>query len=313
MDWRNSKHTLRWFAAGRSACVPCSQKSAGQTCTLLRNILQKPQPLVRPMASLEGAFLFSLIWSVGGACNAASRSSFDRFLRALLARRVDASADRCVDQETGGFDLGPGVEIWYPVQQASPGTSPDDGGDGFLLDIPEGSSVFDLLFDPVAAAWRPWLAAGGTAGEDGEAGVGAGGSGASALMAASAAAPVPHEATPFNEIVVPTVDRWVASVSVFVQVGWLTWGMVNGWPCRHECLMGFQHGLSGKLEPSTLLQQWLCETPAPCIPFLRFHSVRYSFLLRLLAGHNKNVSRNPKGLTGYRPCKMVDVCGWEST
>jgi hypothetical protein len=180
-----------------------------------QNHSQKPQPLARPLAALNGAFVFALLWSIGGACDGPGRSKFDRFVRALIARRVDARPDREIDLSKGGFDLGPGVKVRYPPG----GTGAGDAGDAaagdaaISIQIPEGCSLFDLAFDPVSATWRPWLApgrGGADGAEEGEAGGGGGDGGddlSAALVAATGPAPVPHESTPFNEIVVPTVDR----------------------------------------------------------------------------------------------------------
>lgn len=163
------------------------------------------------MASLDGAFVFSLIWAVAGACDGASRSKFDAFLRALLVRRVDARVDRDVDRSKGGFDLGPGIEIKYP---------PVDGPGSVAIAVPQGCSVFDLVFDPVNATWRAWLAPGtGAGGEGGEEGSGVDGGGGAegedeGALAVEALAPVPHESTPFNEIVVTTVDRCAVVIAM---------------------------------------------------------------------------------------------------
>jgi dynein heavy chain len=55
-------------------------------------------------------FLFSLVWSIGASCDNNSRAKFDAFLRALLAGKVTASAERA------DYDLGPGIEVKYPAQ-----------------------------------------------------------------------------------------------------------------------------------------------------------------------------------------------------
>ncbi|KIY96797.1 Dynein beta chain, ciliary [Monoraphidium neglectum] len=176
---------------------------------------KKRQPLARPLAALNGAFVFALLWSIGGACDGPGRSKFDRFVRALIARRVDARPDREIDPSKGGFDLGPGVEVRYPPGDAGAGDAGDaaTGDAAILIQIPEGCSLFDLAFDPVSAMWRPWLAPGRGGADGAEEGEAAGGGGGeceddalAAVAAAMGPAPVPHESTPFNEIVVPTVD-----------------------------------------------------------------------------------------------------------
>lgn len=57
---------------------------------------------------LDALFLFSLVWSIGATCDSPSANKFEAFLRQLLARKVDAGAERT------DFDLGPGLVINYP-------------------------------------------------------------------------------------------------------------------------------------------------------------------------------------------------------
>ena len=70
------------------------------------------QPPAQPPSPelLHGLFAFALVWSIGGTTDSAGRSAFDGFLRKLLARQVEAAAER------SDYDLGPGLAISYPAE-----------------------------------------------------------------------------------------------------------------------------------------------------------------------------------------------------
>lgn len=57
---------------------------------------------------LDGVFVFSVIWSVGGSVEGNGRDKFGIFLKKLLEKKVDPKPDRT------DFDLGPGLEILDP-------------------------------------------------------------------------------------------------------------------------------------------------------------------------------------------------------
>jgi dynein heavy chain len=52
-------------------------------------------------AALEGAFVFSLVWSIGGALDKPSSERFDAFVRKLLAHCVDDTAQMAEDAHLG--------------------------------------------------------------------------------------------------------------------------------------------------------------------------------------------------------------------
>jgi hypothetical protein len=53
-----------------------------------RRVLLPQVQLERPDACLDALLVFSLVWSVGGACDRPSAAAFDAFLRRLLAGGV---------------------------------------------------------------------------------------------------------------------------------------------------------------------------------------------------------------------------------
>ena len=81
---------------------------------------------------LDSAFLFALVWSVGGATDGDGRKKFDAFLRVLAeGKKFDT-------------DLGPGFE-W----KAAPFTLP--------LPFPGRGTVYDYTFDKKSVSWVHWL------------------------------------------------------------------------------------------------------------------------------------------------------------
>jgi hypothetical protein len=59
--------------------------------------------------TVDGCFVFALIWSVGAACDYSSRAKLDSFLRALIRQHVDPLPSR------KDWDLGPGLTIHSPA------------------------------------------------------------------------------------------------------------------------------------------------------------------------------------------------------
>lgn len=87
---------------------------------------------------LDGLFLFSLVWSVGGTTENRGRAKFSDFVRKLVDQTVDRGPDRT------DFDLGPGLEILDP-------------GIKFGAPMPKEGSVYDYLFDKGKVQWRHWM------------------------------------------------------------------------------------------------------------------------------------------------------------
>ena len=81
---------------------------------------------------VENIFLFSLVWSVGGALDGASRPKFDEFLRAAAAGRPP----RGYDKVDGAFG------------EAAP----------WAKFMPEGAaSVYDYVFEKGKKEWKLWI------------------------------------------------------------------------------------------------------------------------------------------------------------
>jgi hypothetical protein len=59
--------------------------------------------------TVDGCFVFALVWSVGAACDGPSRAKLDSFLRALIGQHVDPLPSR------KDWDLGPGLTIHSPA------------------------------------------------------------------------------------------------------------------------------------------------------------------------------------------------------
>ena len=92
---------------------------------------------------VQGIFLFSLVWSVGGTTDGEGRQAFDGFIRKLIEKGVDVAPER------KDYDLGAGLEITYP-----------DFSIECLFPTEEGSTVYDYEFSTEHCKWTDWLGTG---------------------------------------------------------------------------------------------------------------------------------------------------------
>ena len=93
---------------------------------------------------VDCAFVFSIVWSIGGTTEKAGRKKFDDFLRRLVDHRVELKPDR------KDFDLGPGLTIVPPSRskQQKLHKSFPSGAEG---------TVYDLVFVREVMQWENWL------------------------------------------------------------------------------------------------------------------------------------------------------------
>ncbi|KAG1667277.1 hypothetical protein FOA52_012566 [Chlamydomonas sp. UWO 241] len=88
---------------------------------------------------IDGVFVFSLIWSIGGSTDNKGRAKFSDFVRKLLDQSVDKSPART------DFDLGAGLEIEVPDFKLS-------------APIPKEGSVYDFVFEQgPKCGWTHWM------------------------------------------------------------------------------------------------------------------------------------------------------------
>jgi dynein heavy chain len=87
---------------------------------------------------IEGCFLFAMTWSLGASVDGDGRINFDRYLRLFLKGEVDET------DEFKDFKI----------------KNPDYMGDHTrtaLMAPPDGSLIYDLIFDVKTAKWLSWL------------------------------------------------------------------------------------------------------------------------------------------------------------
>ena len=93
---------------------------------------------------VDCAFVFSIVWSIGGTTENAGRKKFDDFLRRLVDHRVELKPDR------KDFDLGPGLTIVPPSRSKQ---------QKLYKSFPSGAegTVYDLVFVREVMQWKNWL------------------------------------------------------------------------------------------------------------------------------------------------------------
>lgn len=99
------------------------------------------RPAADQPALLQAAVMIALAWGLGAHLDAPGRRELDAKLQAALAQAAAGHLRSC--EPPAGSTVASG-----PFQ--------------LLVPLPEGSCIFDLLFDPAAMKWVPWQAAGGS-------------------------------------------------------------------------------------------------------------------------------------------------------
>jgi len=100
--------------------------------------VQPPKPLGDAQTSIESAFVFAVVWSIGGTTEGEGRAKFDKFFREMLALKVDTSPDRT------DYDLGPGLEIQAPEKK-------------LRKPFPSQGQVYDYVWDKEKSDWVGWM------------------------------------------------------------------------------------------------------------------------------------------------------------
>ncbi|GLI65190.1 hypothetical protein VaNZ11_008652 [Volvox africanus] len=121
--------------SGSAAAAPAAAQqsggaaaSGGASATASINIKELTEQQLATL--LQGCFLFSLVWSVGGLTDAEGRARFDMHLRKVLAH-----------------DPAPEVSPFIAPNTPHKVTAP----------FPEGRTVYEFMFDKSRLKWIPWL------------------------------------------------------------------------------------------------------------------------------------------------------------
>ncbi|GBG82002.1 hypothetical protein CBR_g34182 [Chara braunii] len=129
---------LRCVKKNCKQILPMQEHNMVQSLMRLYKALMYPELMTHEMAVridptaitawLDGLFLFSLIWTLGGCINAAGRPKLDHLIRKLLANQPP--------EEYKPFIVAPARKVAVP--------------------IPEGKLVYEFFFLKEKAKWVPW-------------------------------------------------------------------------------------------------------------------------------------------------------------